>query len=130
MGDTGTDPRRALGERGERLAAAHLQRAGYEVLARNWRCRHGELDIVAADRRALVFCEVKTRVAGGRSGPAAALDAIGTRKRRRLRMLAREWLSTSAGSRPGRDELRFDAIGVTVNPRGALVALEHVEDAF
>ncbi len=130
MGHTGTDPRRALGERGERLAAAHLQRAGYEVLARNWRCRHGELDIVAADRRTLVFCEVKTRVAGGRSGPAGALDAIGTRKRRRLRMLAREWLSAGTGSRPWRDELRFDAIGVTVGPGGALVALEHVEDAF
>ena len=58
MVNTGSDPRRALGERGERIATAHLQRAGYEVLARNWRCRHGELDIVAADRRALVFCEV------------------------------------------------------------------------
>jgi len=130
MVNTGSDPRRALGERGERLATAHLQRAGYEVLARNWRCRHGELDIVAADRRALVFCEVKTRVAGGRNGPASALDAIGPRKRRRLRMLAREWLSTGSGSRPGRDELRFDAIGVTVDARGTLVALEHVEDAF
>ena len=130
MVDTGSDPRRALGERGERLATAHLQRAGYAVLARNWRCRQGELDIVAADRRALVFCEVKTRVAGGRSGPAGALDAIGPRKRRRLRMLARAWLSANSGSRPGRDELRFDAIGVTVDARGELVALEHVEDAF
>ena len=130
MVNTGSDPRRALGERGERIATAHLQRAGYEVLARNWRCRHGELDIVAADRRALVFCEVKTRVAGGRNGPASALDAIGPRKRRRLRMLAREWLSAGSGSRPGRDELRFDAIGVTVDARGTLVALEHVEDAF
>jgi putative endonuclease len=130
MGEIGTDPRRALGERGERLAVVHLERAGYEVLARNWRCRHGELDIVAADRHALVFCEVKTRVAGGRSGPLGPLDAIGTRKRRRLRMLAREWLSARAGSRPGRDRLRFDAIGVTLDRRGALVALEHVEDAF
>jgi putative endonuclease len=130
MGEPGTDPRRALGERGERLAVAHLRRAGYEVLARNWRSRHGELDIVAADRRALVFCEVKTRVAGGRSGPAAGLDAIGIRKQRRLRMLAREWLAGEAGSRPGRDELRFDAIGVTVDRGGALLALEHVEDAF
>jgi len=130
MGEPGTDPRRALGERGERLAAAHLRRAGYEVLSRNWRSRHGELDIVAADRRALVFCEVKTRVAGGRCGPIAGLDAIGTRKQRRLRMLAREWLAGAAGSRPGRDELRFDAIGVTVDRDGALVALEHVEDAF
>jgi putative endonuclease len=130
MGDNGTDRRRALGERGERLAVAHLRRAGYEVLARNWRCRHGELDIVAADRRALVFCEVKTRVAGGHGGPPGALDAIGERKRRRLRLLAREWLAAGTGSRPGRDELRFDAIGVTVEPGGALVALEHVEDAF
>ena len=124
------DPRRALGELGERLAAAHLERAGYQVLARNWRCRAGELDIVAADRRALVFCEVKTRVAGGRHGPAGPLDAIGGRKQRRLRMLAREWLCATARSRPGRDALRFDAIGVTLDPGGALLALEHVEDAF
>ncbi|MGI8945669.1 MAG: YraN family protein [Thermoleophilaceae bacterium] len=124
------DPRRMLGALGERIAREHLERAGYEILARNFRCRRGELDIVAAERRALVFCEVKTRVAGGRSGPAGPLDAIGTAKRRRLRLLAVEWLRSSAGDRPHPPALRFDAIGVTVNRAGGLLALEHVENAF
>ena len=125
-----SDPRAGIGALGERLAAEHLERAGYVILARNWRCRHGELDIVAADREALVFCEVKARVAGGRNGPAQPLDAIGDRKRRRLRVLAREWLTHRAAGAPGPPALRFDAIGVTVNRAGGLLALEHVEDAF
>ena len=124
-----TDLRRDRGALGERLAVEHLERRGYRVVDRNFRTRHGELDIVAADRRALIFCEVKTRVAGGRSGPAGPLDAIGSDKRRRLRALAREWL-TSTDDRPWRPYLRFDAIGVTLSPRGELLALEHVEGAF
>ncbi|MGI9082438.1 MAG: YraN family protein [Thermoleophilaceae bacterium] len=124
------DPRRELGAMGERLAREHLERAGYDILQSNFRCRLGELDIVAADGRALVFCEVKTRVAGGRSGPAGPLDAIGTRKRRRLRLLAVEWLRAPEAGRPHPPALRFDAIGVTVNRAGGLLALEHVEDAF
>jgi putative endonuclease len=126
-----TDPRRALGALGERLAADHLARAGYDVVARNYRTRFGELDVIAADARYLVFCEVKTRVAGTRLGPAGPLDAIGPRKRRRLRAMAREWLaSTSGAERPHRAELRFDAIGIVVTARGVLVSLEHVENAF
>ncbi len=124
------DPRRRLGALGERLAREHLERAGYEILERNFRCRLGELDLVAASERALVFCEVKTRVTGGRSGPAGPLDAIGPGKRRRLRSLAGEWLDRNRGDRPYRATLRFDAIGVTVNRAGGLLALEHVEDAF
>jgi len=125
-----SDPRRRLGALGERLAVEHLERAGYAVVERNWRSRLGELDIVAADPGALVFCEVKTRVAGGRSGPVAPLDAIGPGKRRRLRLLAREWLCERAGERTRRRLLRFDAIGVTVDRAGRLLSLEHLEDAF
>ena len=125
-----TDPRRGLGALGERLAREHLERSGYEILECNFRCRAGELDIVAAADLALVFVEVKTRVAGGRSGPSAPLDAIGGGKRRRLRLLAAEWLSARRGDHPYRENLRFDAIGVTVNRAGGLLALEHVEDAF
>lgn len=125
-----TDPRRGLGALGERLAGEHLERAGYEILERNFRCRSGELDIVAAADLALVFVEVKTRVAGGRSGPSGPLDAIAAGKRRRLRLLAAEWLSARRGDHPYRERLRFDAIGVTVNAAGGLLALEHVEDAF
>ncbi len=125
-----TDPRRGLGALGERLAAEHLERAGYVVLDRNWRSRHGELDIVAADARALVFCEVKTRVAGNARGPEGPLDSIGPSKRRRLRLLAREWLSERSAARPVTAGLRFDAIGVTVSRAGGVLALDHVEEAF
>ena len=125
-----TDPRRGLGVLGEGLAIDHLERAGYLIVERNWRCRLGELDIVAADPTALVFCEVKTRVEGGRRGPAGPLDAIGPGKRRRLRLLAREWLRARTCAPPRRPSLRFDAIGVTVDQGGELLALDHIENAF
>jgi putative endonuclease len=127
---TGT-ARIRLGAHGERLASTHLERAGYAILERNARCgRLGELDIVAADRRCLVFCEVKTRVAGTSAGPAGPLDAIGTLKRQRLRRLAAEWLRTRPQSSRRPDWIRFDAIGIVVDRQGALISLDHVEDAF
>jgi len=115
------------------MAAAHLERAGYEILARNWRCRTGELDLVVADACALVFCEVKTRVgasAAGTAGPATALEGIGPGKRRRLRALARAWTASDGGGRRHPPSVRFDAIGVTVDRRGRLLELQHVPDAF
>jgi putative endonuclease len=125
------DARRALGGRGEQLAAEHLMRAGYVILARNFRTRFGELDLVAADEHCLVFCEVKTRIAGTRRGPAGPLDAIGPRKRAQVRAMAREWLMhSSAQTRPRRPELRFDAIGILMSRNGSLVSLDHVENAF
>jgi putative endonuclease len=124
-----SDQRRARGELGERIAAEHLEHRGYRIVARNARTRLGELDLVAADDRALVFCEVKTRVAGGASGPTGPLEAIGLQKQRRLRALAREWLAMTP-DRPWRADLRFDAIGVTLSARGELLALEHLEAAF
>jgi putative endonuclease len=125
------DRRRERGALGEGLAERHLAAAGYRVLDRNFRTRHGELDLIAANGRALVFCEVKTRVAGG-GGPPGPLDAIGRDKRRRLRLMAAQWLAAHAGAdRTGAGpELRFDAIGITLAPDGGLVSLEHVEDAF
>ena len=123
------DRRRERGALGERIAAEHLERRGLEIVDRNYRTRNGELDLVATSARALVFCEVKTRVAGGTRGPAGPLDAIGPRKQRRLRALAREWLSATP-DRPRRRDVRFDAIGVTVTPAGELIALEHLEGAF
>ena len=128
---TSLDSRRTLGELGERLAAQHLSRAGYEIVATNFRTRFGELDLIAADAQHLVFCEVKTRIAGTRRGPAGPLDAIGPRKRAQIRAMAREWLvSRDAAGRPRRPGLRFDAIGVLVSRNGRLVSLEHLENAF
>ncbi|MGZ5387374.1 MAG: YraN family protein, partial [Solirubrobacterales bacterium] len=89
----------------------------------------GESDLLARGPGALGFGEVKTGRAGGRAGPAGPLDAIGVAKRRRLRLLAREWLS-AGGSRPHAKTLRFDAIGITLSAAGELLGLEHVEEAF
>ena len=118
-----SDPRRSRGALGERLAERHLAAGGFRVLERNFRTRYGELDVVSRTGDCLVFCEVKTRTSGGRCGPA---------KRRQLRLMAAQWLAAQVGSERDafRSELRFDAIGVTLSPSGALVSLEHVEDAF
>src|SRR5437763_14149380 len=125
-----SDIRTARGSLGERIAATHLVRAGHPTIARTARTRYGEIDLIAADARCIVFFEVKTRVALGGSGPSTPLDAIGPAKRRQVRRLARHWLAETASERPHRDGLRFDAIGITLSPGGALLAFEHVEDAF
>ena len=126
------DVRRTRGAAGERIAAQHLSEHGYEVLDRNFRTRNGELDLIAADEECIVFCEVKTRVSFGRAGPSRGLDAVGPTKRRKLRALARQWLwrNPAGPGRPHRPGLRFDAIGITLSPTGALLSLEHVRDAF
>jgi putative endonuclease len=122
------DPRRATGARGEQLAAEHLERLGYEILARNFRTRFGELDLVARDGRTLVFCEVKSRQAGacGRT----PFEAIHPAKRRQVRRMAGQWLAAASGARPYLPEVRFDAVGITFDRSGRLVSLEHLEGAF
>jgi putative endonuclease len=112
-----------LGMHGERIAAAYLTDAGLRVLDRNWRCREGELDIVAREGDALVFCEVKTRRGTGFGHP---VDAVTVVKQRRLRTLAQRWLA--AHDEHARD-LRFDVVGVLVRAeRPALVT--HLRGAF
>ena len=123
--------RRSIGAIGERAAEQHLVGRGYRIVDRNFATRAGELDLVAADDRALVFCEVKARGPDSIGGPALPLDSIGPRKRRRVRRMAREWLHRRPpGDRPYRDELRFDAIGITVGSGGEVLSLDHVEAAF
>ena len=125
------DPRRKLGNAGEDEAVAHLERLGHEILDRNFRTRYGELDIVSSTGTCLVFCEVKTRTPGGHSGPATPLEAVGPAKRRRLRLMAREWFALRGSSHERLSGgVRFDAIGVVLDARRQLVALGHVEDAF
>jgi putative endonuclease len=129
------DPRRALGRHGEQLAAAHLQRLGFAVIERNARTRHGEIDLIAFDGRTLVFAEVKTRrIAGSprrRTGPEEQpLARLRGRQRARLRRLAAAWLHDETRVRPHAHTIRFDAIGVTVDGRGSLVRLDHIEGAW
>ncbi|PZS36559.1 MAG: YraN family protein, partial [Pseudonocardiales bacterium] len=72
----GSDLRRHLGRSGERVAAEHLQRLGFDVLERNYRTRWGELDLVAYDGRTLVFCEVKARTSDAFGAPFEAVTGI------------------------------------------------------
>ncbi|MCW2544472.1 MAG: yraN [Frankiales bacterium] len=116
--------RRALGAWGEDLAVAHLEASGYDVLARNWRCREGELDIVAQTRDALVFVEVKTRSSRDFGEPAEAVSPI---KARRIRGLAARWLIECRP--PGRPDLRFDVVAIVRVP-GQAPDLVHLEGAF
>lgn len=120
-----SDLRQTLGRTGERLAAEHLERLEYRVLARNYRTRFGELDVVALDGQTLVFCEVKTR----REGSGHPWAALHPAKQARVRRMACEWL-VSVRDRPRSDDLRFDAIGVVIDARGTLVRLDHLEGAF
>ena len=101
-----TRARRALGTAGEDLARAWYERRGYQVLARNWRCRQGELDLVLRCGATVVFCEVKSRSSLEFGSP---FDAVTFDKRRRLRSLAAAWLDAT-GTRA--EELRFDVAGV------------------
>ena len=122
-----TDVRHTAGQLGEEHAAKHFERLGFEVLARNHRTRYGELDLVAYDGSTLVFAEVKTRRASARAG--GALEAVAPAKQRQVRRMAAAWLAETQ-DRPRSPELRFDAIGVTVDAQGLLLRLDHVEDAF
>ena len=113
-----------LGRRGEDLAVAELERKGLVVLARNWRCPEGELDIVATDSSStVVFCEVKTRSGDGYGSP---FDAVTQAKRRRIRRLGLLWLAQSQ-SRWLR--MQFDVIGVRW-PLGEEPTVHHLSQAF
>jgi putative endonuclease len=122
-----TDLRHRLGRLGEQLAVEHLARRGYRIVERNYRTRWGELDIVAFDGTTLAFCEVKTRRL--RRGGGSPFESLRPLKQAQVRKMAGSWLIEHT-DRPYAPVMRFDAIGVTIDPRDKLVALEHLEGAF
>ena len=113
-----THPNIARGRWGEDVAAAWYVRHGYAVLARNWRCPSGEIDLVARRGRLVVVVEVKARRTDA-YGPAAS--AVGTLKQQRLRRLAAEWLATTG---VGGVDVRFDVVAITGD------VIDVVRDAF
>lgn len=114
--------RRELGDYGERLAARHLTSLGCEVLARNWRCAHGEIDIVALHAGCLVVCEVKTRSGVGYGEP---VEAVSPAKAARLRRLLAAYLA----EHPHHGPVRVDVIGVLYAATGP-ARLRHLVDVL
>jgi putative endonuclease len=137
LGPAGTrrdSARRALGQRGELLAAEHLRRRGCVVLARNVRVGRGEIDLIVRDGDALAFVEVKTRRIAARAHAERAdqhpLLGLGAAQRARLRRLAGAWLAEQSGRSARVRAIRLDAIGVVIDTRGRLRRIEHLEAAF
>jgi putative endonuclease len=123
------DQRRRTGSKGEELAAQHLLRRGFDIVERNFRTRWGELDVIAFDGRTLVFCEVKCRRVPEDAASVDPFESVHPAKRRQVRRMAARWL-VERRDRPLAQELRFDAIGVTLDRQGRLVRLDHLEAAF
>ena len=117
------DERTEVGRSGELAAETRYVARGYRVVARNWRCRLGELDLVLARGRSLVICEVKTR-RGSRFG--GGYEAVDARKRQKLRVLAEVYLLQS---RLSPSAVRFDVASVWLRPDGS-ASVEIFEDAF
>ena len=112
-----------VGRYGEQVAVRHLERAGFTILARNWRCEIGEIDVVALDGSTVVVCEVKTRSG---LGYGSGLEAVTREKAARLRRLGHRWLIENGPRGVG---LRFDVLAVHRRRRGP-AAVEHVRAAF
>jgi putative endonuclease len=124
-----TAQRQRIGRAAEGLVANRLATAGWEIVERNARTRYGELDIVALDRRTLVFVEVKAGRQGSAFGPERPVLAVDRRKQQRIRRLATAWMAENRGA-IRYEEIRFDAIGIIFSSDGRVIDLEHIAGAF
>jgi len=116
------DERQLLGAQGERAAERFLRRQGYTIVARNYRCRSGEVDLIALDRATLVFIEVKTRAQPGFGTP---FESVHRRKQRQIQRAAQQYI---AENRLDDRDARFDVVGVWLENGG--VKCELVKNAF
>ncbi|MCP1305903.1 YraN family protein [Paenibacillus tyrfis] len=117
--------RKELGALGEAAAADHLLRQGLKLRARNWRCRTGEIDLIAEDREILVFIEVRTRSIGGTFG--TPQESVHARKQRQVMETAQVYMHMQ---RLQDKQVRFDVISIQTDPAGAVRELEHIRNAF
>ena len=119
-------PAQRVGRAGEDYTAGWLRRQGYRILARNWRCRQGEVDIIAQTGETVAFVEVKARRPGAMVSP---LEAVDRRKQKKLVMAATNWLSaTGSDLQP-----RFDVAAVTLEEcrgRELVSGFDYYESAF
>ncbi|MGQ9489727.1 MAG: YraN family protein [Anaerolineae bacterium] len=124
----GRDTRVDLGRQGEELATAYLAGQGYTIIARNWRTRAGELDIIARDGEWLVFVEVRARRAGRRGAtPAAGAPEESVTPRKQLQLIAMS--QAYLFDLPFDGPVRIDVIALELAPDGSVVRLNHMRDA-
>ncbi|MBA3468241.1 MAG: YraN family protein [Herpetosiphonaceae bacterium] len=122
------DARRSLGAWGERLAADHLEAAGYRIVTQGWRCRLGELDIIATHGATLVLVEVRTRRGTARG---SAEESITPAKARRLALLALAYLNAREQAGDGwAGPYRIDVVAITLDASGYVQTLNHIESAI
>ncbi|MFH1540104.1 MAG: YraN family protein [bacterium] len=118
--------KKRIGRAGEKAAARYLSDRGFLILAKNFSCRHGELDIVARKRDLIVFTEVKTRSSEDYGG---AEESVGPQKQEKIRKTASYFVKTN---KLPEDKLlfRYDVFAVYVNERGRVTRVEHFPEAF
>jgi putative endonuclease len=119
------DGRKALGAYGEKQAALYMLRLGYKIVEANWRCRSGEIDLVALDGDTLVFAEVRTRSTSGAFG--TPIESVDFRKRKQIRETAQFYIHQH---RSPVGSFRFDVIGVFMKAGSDTAEIEHVANAF
>lgn len=115
--------RKEVGARGEKLAVDYLRRRGYKILKRNFRCREGEIDIIAQQGDCLAFVEVRTKKGSGFGTPE---ESVTRSKQERLVSLANIYLQTCDKSPPS---WRIDVIAIELAPNNKVLRLEHIENA-
>lgn len=122
---TGRSNRKTTGREAERLAQSFLQEQGMRIVSLNWRCRSGEIDIVAEKDDILRFVEVRSRSTEGRYG--TAVQSVDIRKQRQVRETAQVYLyRTKQFDR----KVQFDVIAIRLDREGQLLELQHIENAF
>jgi putative endonuclease len=119
------DQRKQLGQQGESLALEHLSGLSYRIVQSNWRCKSGEIDIIAYDGEVLVFVEVRTRRLTGTFG--TPQESVDSRKQKQVRATAQVYLYQH---KLYDLKLRFDLVSVQMNLEGELLRLEHLPNAF
>ena len=112
-----------LGKKGEELAVSHLKSLGYKIVERNFRCRLGEIDIIAYHGKTLVFVEVRTRKSCQFGSP---LSSVAYRKQKKLITLAKFYMKKH---RLFDRVARFDVVGITLDKTGN-ASIELVQNAF
>ena len=114
--------RQIFGKQGEQLAEQFLKKKGYKIVERNYRCTNGEVDLIALDRRVIVFVEVKTRADHGFGSP---LEAVAFYKQRKMIKAAQFFLHQK---RLHQRDARFDVVGISWPGQEPVV--EHIQNAF